>query len=141
MRGYTPHVKKVTALLATSAILSALVDVIHGQHNGDVHRTYIHAVELVSILLLLSAFTLQAHRKLTGKPGLSGWAAALCLTFALLISGFAMFGLSGGRVPGAGGPIAVAFGIIGCIGMLGLPVCLIGWLVALLIRRSPRLGC
>lgn len=127
--------KKAIVLLVMSVALSALVDLIHGQHNGDIHRTYIHAVEFVLLLLLLSALTLQAYETLTRKLEMSGWAAASFLSSASLVVGFSIFGLSGGSVHGDGGPIATGFGITGFIGMLGLPVTLVGWLVALLLRR------
>lgn len=79
-------------MLGTSALLSALIHVLHGQHNGDVHRTYIHAVELALFVSFLTTLAMQAYKQLRRKLELSSWPASLSLSVASVILGFALFG-------------------------------------------------
>ncbi|WP_089410305.1 hypothetical protein [Granulicella rosea] len=122
--------RKLIIFAGTAALFSALIDVIHGQHNGDVHRTYIHVAELVLFLLFLTALALQGRRQAMSRFDLGGWAASLCISLASIVLGFALFGLSGGSAHGDGGAISVAFGIFGILGIAGVPISLVGWLIA-----------
>ncbi len=118
-----------------TALIFALADLIHGRHNGDVHRFYIHVAEFVSFIGFLCLLEIQAFKLLTKKVGLGRWLAGVCLSLASFVAGFALFGLSGGSAHGDGGPLAVGFGLIGCIGIIGLAVSIVGFLVAATMRR------
>lgn len=137
--------KKLTVALGTSTLLFALTDLIHGQHNGDVHRFYIHLAEFASFLgfislleiqaFRLSLFEIEASRLTAEKTGLSRWLAGLGISFASSLLGFILFGLSGGSAHGDGGPLAAVFILMGCIGTIGIPICLIGSFVAIIKRK------
>jgi hypothetical protein len=127
--------KKWTVALGTSALIFALADLIHGQHNGDVHRFYIHIAEFLSFFGFLSLLEVQAFRLMTEKVGLGHWLAGLFLSLLSLFAGFALFALSGGSMHGDGGPLAWGFYLIWCIGTIGTPVTIIGFIVSLIMRK------
>jgi hypothetical protein len=127
--------KPLTIALGTSALIFALADLIHGQHNGDVHRFYIHIAEFVSFLCVLSLLEIQAFRLMKEKFDLDPWLAGVYLSLVSFLGGFTVFALAGGSAHGDGGPIAVSFALIGLIGTIGLPISIIGFLVILLMRK------
>jgi hypothetical protein len=130
--------KRATAVLGLSTLILALADLIHGQHNGDVHRFYIHIAEFASFIGLLCLMEIQAFRLMTEKSGLSRWLVGVCLSLGSFLAGFILFGLAGGSAHGDGGPLAVGFGLVGFIGMIGIPISIIGFLVAMAMRRLRR---
>jgi hypothetical protein len=132
--------KKAIALVGMFTVIFAVADLIHGQHNGDSHRFYIHIAEFVSFIGLLCLVEIQAFRRMTKKAGLGRWLAVVCLSFVSCLVGFILFALAGGSAHGDGGPLAVSFAVIGCIGMIGIPISVIGFLVAISIRRLKRLS-
>lgn len=107
-----------TIALGGSAFILALADVIHGQHNGDVHRVYIHRAEFVFFVSFLCLLVAQTFRLFRSKTGLSRWGAAFWLALASCFAGFILFGLAGGSPHGDGGPIAVGFGLFGFLACL-----------------------
>ncbi|WP_221312728.1 hypothetical protein [Granulicella aggregans] len=121
-----------------STLILAVADVIHGQHNGDAHRFYIHIAEFVSFIGLLCLLEIQAFRLMTDRVGLGRWLAGVCTSFASFLAGLILFALAGGSAHGDGGPLAVGFGLVGCIGMIGIPISIIGFLVAVAMRRLKR---
>jgi hypothetical protein len=112
-----------------------LADLIHGQHNGDVHRFYIHIVEFVAFLGVFGLLAIEGFRLIKERFDLDRWLAGVCLSFVSFLEGFTVFALAGGSVHGDGGPIAVSFALIGLIGMIGIPISIVGFLVALLMRK------
>jgi hypothetical protein len=127
--------KALTIVLGTSALLLALADLIHGQHNGDIHRYYIHVAEFVAFLGFLGVLEIQAFKLIEKKLASNRWLASVYLSLASCLVGFAVFGLAGGGVHGDGGPIAVSFALIGLIGTIGVPISILGFLVALFMRK------
>ncbi len=127
--------KKWILVLGISAGIFALADLIHGQHNGDVHRFYIHIAEFVSFFGFLGLLEIQAFRLMTKKVGLGPWLAGICISIVSFLAGFALFALAGGSAHGDGGPLAVGFALIGSIGAIGMPICLLGFLVAMIMRK------
>jgi hypothetical protein len=127
--------KSLTIALGTSALILALADLIHGQHNGDIHRYYIHIAEFVAFLTFLSVLEIQAFRLMKEKFALDRWLASVYLSLASFLVGFAVFGLAGGGVHGDGGPIAVSFALIGLLGTIGMPISILGFLVAVFMRK------
>ena len=117
----------------------ALADVIHGQHNGDVHRVYIHRAEFVFFVCFLCLLVAQTFRLFRSKTGLSRWGAAFWVALASCFAGFILFGLAGGSPHGDGGPIAVGFGLFGFLGMFALPVSVVGFFVASIFHKRRRI--
>lgn len=124
--------------LGTLVLIFATVDLIHGQHNGDAHRFYIHIAEFVTLLAFLSLLEIKTFTLMRTKFRLSLWSAFICLSAASLLVGFTLFGLAGGSAHGDGGPMAVGFAIIGCLGAIGLPIGTIGLLVQLILRKRDK---
>jgi predicted lysophospholipase L1 biosynthesis ABC-type transport system permease subunit len=122
-------------ILGVSALIFALADLIHGQHNGDVHRFYIHVAELVAFFGFLSLLEIQAFRLMKKKFELERWLACFYVSTVSFLVGFTLFALAGGSAHGDGGPLAVSFAIAGFFGAIGLPISIIGFLVVLLMRR------
>ncbi|HEY2040682.1 MAG TPA: hypothetical protein VGG95_13505 [Edaphobacter sp.] len=127
--------KQSITILGVSALIFALADLIHGQHNGDVHRFYIHVVEFVAFFGFLSLLELQAFRLVKKAFDLDRWMACFFVSTASFLIGFTLFALAGGSAHGDGGPLALGFAIVGCIGVIGLPLSIIGSLVMFLTRR------
>ena len=130
--------KPLTITLGTSALVLALADLIHGQHNGDIHRYYIHIAEFAAFLGFLSVLEVQAFSLIEEKFALGRWFASVFLSLTSCLVGFAVFGLAGGGVHGDGGPIAVSFALIGLIGTIGMPISLLGFIVAFFMRKRQR---
>ena len=130
--------KKVTFILGLSTLIFALADLVHGQHNGDVHRDYIHIAEFVSFIGLLCLLETQAFRLMTEKADISRWLAVICLSISSFLAGFLLFLLAGGSAHGDGGPRAVGFGLVGYLGLICIPISTIGFLVTMIIRRLKR---
>ena len=127
--------KPAIITLGVFALTFALADLIHGQHNGDMHRFYIHVAEFVAFCGFLSLLAIQAFRLMTVMLDLNRWLASFYVSTASFLVGFILFGLAGGGAHGDGGPLAVSFALVGCIGAIGLPISIIGFLVVLLMRR------
>jgi predicted Co/Zn/Cd cation transporter (cation efflux family) len=127
--------KPAIITLGVFALIFALADLIHGQHNGDMHRFYIHVAEFVAFCGFLSLLAIQAFRLMTVRLDLNRWLASFYVSTASFLVGFILFGLAGGSAHGDGGPLAVSFALVGCIGAIGLPISIIGFLVLLLMRR------
>jgi len=125
--------KPLTIAVGTFALMLALADLIHGQHNGDIHRYYIHIAEFIAFLGFLTVLEIQTFRFMQKK--FDGWFSAFYLSLVSFIVGFAVFGLAGGSVHGDGGPIAASFALTGWFGMIGMPISLLGFLVALFMRK------
>ena len=118
-----------------SALILAIVDLIHGQHNGDAHRIYIHVAEFVALLAFLSLLEIQTFMLMRRKFGLNRWLACFYVSAASFLIGFALFGLAGGSAHGDGGPVAVSFAIAGCLGAIGSLISIVGFVVVLVLRR------
>lgn len=121
--------KPLLTVLGVSAIILALADLVHGQHNGDVHRFYIHIAEFTAFFAFLILLEIQALRLTKERFGLDRWLAGVYLSLGSLLGGFTVFAFAGGSVHGDGGPIAVSFGLIGLIGTIALPISIVGFLV------------
>ena len=127
--------RKLTVALGVAALVLALADLIHGQHNGDAHRFYIHVAEFVFFFGFLSLLEIQAFKLMTEKVGLNRWLTAVFSSIFSFMAGFAFFGIAGGSFHGDGGPLAASFGLIGCIGAIGIPISIIGYLAAMITRK------
>jgi len=44
---------KYTGILGSLALIFAVTDLVHGQHNGDAHRFFIHIAEFISFFSFL----------------------------------------------------------------------------------------
>ena len=130
--------KRLTLALGSSALIFALADLIHGQHNGDSHRFYIHIAEFVLFFGFLSLLEIQAFKLMTQKYRLGRWLAGVCLSLASFLAGFTLFAIAGGSAHGDGGPLAVVFALIGCMGTLEIPISMTGFFVAMIMRKRTR---
>ncbi len=113
----------------------AIADISHGQHNGDIHRQYIHAPEFIfftGFLIMLEILTFKTLcREIKDR-----WLVVSLLSFFSFLLSLLLFGLSGGSFHGDGGPIAASFLLIDTIAAPGIVVGLIGSLVTAIIRKN-----
>ncbi len=127
--------KTWTISFGVSALIFAVADLVHGQHNGDVHRFYIHIAEFLSFVCFLGLLEILAFRKAMERFGLDRWLAGFCISIVSFLAGFALFGISGGSAHGDGGPLAVGFALTGCLGLIGIPVSIVGFIVTITMRK------
>jgi hypothetical protein len=127
---------KLTTLLGLCALVFAIVDIIHGQDNGDIHRQYIHAVEFISFSGFLSTLEASTFKALIRKINLNRWLISAFLSLLNIVLAFLLFALSGGSFHGDGGPIAASFLVICVIALLALPISLVGFLINAITRKN-----
>jgi hypothetical protein len=128
--------KKLTAIFGVLTLLCAVADLIHGQHNGDVHRMWIHIPEFIFFFCFLFLLEIWAFNIVTREANLNRWLTVTCLSFFTGIFSFILFALSGGSLHGDGGPISFTFLLFGSIASAVFPISLIGFLVAAISRKS-----
>lgn len=126
---------KLAGILGVCALVFAIIDLIHGPHNGDEHRFVIHIFEFVSLFGLLCVLEVWAFKAVPWKYNMNHWLVATFLSLLSCIFGFILFFLSGGSFHGDGGPIAASFGLLGFMSEIVFPISLIGF-VLVAIRRK-----
>jgi hypothetical protein len=126
---------KLASILGTLALVLAIADIIHGPHNGDVHRTYIHVPEFICFFGLLCLLEILAFRTVTRELNTNRWLVAAYLSLLSCVLGFLFFGLAGGSLHGDGGPIATSFFFVASIGEVVLPVSFIAFIVVAITRK------
>ena len=130
--------QKLTGILAACALACAIIDLIHGPHNGDAHRVAIHAVEFVSFFGFLCLVQVLAFRAIVKEFDRNRWLALTFLSFLTCVLSLILFVVSGGSFHGDGGPIAFSFLVFWTIGTVALPVSLIGLLIDAILRKRRR---
>lgn len=113
---------KFIGILGVLALALAVVDLIHGPHNGDAHRVLIHVPEFISFLGLLCLLEIWGFNAVTSKFDTNRWLIVTCLSLLSSVLGLALFGLSGGSFHGDGGPIAASFLLLAAVGATVLPI-------------------
>lgn len=126
---------KMTVVFGACALAFAVADLIHGQHNGDAHRLYIHIVEFVSFFAFLSLLEVHAFRSMADRVGLDRWLAGVFLSLASLLAGFTLFAVAGGSMHGDGGPLASCFFLMYGIATICAPITIVGFLVSMILRK------
>ncbi|HZQ44129.1 MAG TPA: hypothetical protein VFA99_12815 [Acidobacteriaceae bacterium] len=126
---------KLTGILGLCALVFAIVDLIHGHHNGDAHGLVIHVVEFTSFFGFLCLLDAWAFKAVPMRFNLNRWLATTFLSLLNFVFGFILFIVSGGGFHGDGGPIAFSFFLIGAIGEVILPVSFIGFVVVAISRK------
>src|SRR5947209_9406907 len=126
---------KLTGILGTCAIVFAIIDLIHGPHNGDAHRIVIHRMEFVSFFGFLCLLEFSALKSIVKRYNLNRWLAITCLSLLTCILSLIIFGLSGGSLHGDGGPIASSFLLLLAIGSVVLPVSFVAFVVVAISRK------
>jgi hypothetical protein len=127
---------KLTGILCACALVFAIIDLIHGPHNGDAHRVVIHIAEFISFSGFLCLLEVLAFKAIPRKFNLNRWLLTTFLSFSSCVLGFILFGVSGGSfLGGDGGPIAFSFFFIATIGEVVLPVSFIGFVVVAISRK------
>ena len=130
---------KFVGILGTLSLIFAVVDLIHGPHNGDAHRFYIHIAEFIFFLGFLCLLQIWAFRAMTSKWNINRWLIVILCSIVTGILGLILFLLSDGSFHGDGGPIASSFLTMSAIAELALPVGLIGFLIDAIIRKNAGL--
>jgi len=126
---------KLIGLAGVFALVFAIVDLIHGPHNGDVHRDYIHIAEFIFFFGFLCLLEIWAFRVITTEANLNRWLLVTCFSFFSCVVALILFGLVGGSFHGDGGPIAFSFLVISAVGEIALPISLIGFAVVAISRK------
>jgi hypothetical protein len=126
---------KLTGILGVCALVFAIVDLIHGPHNGDRHRFFIHIAELIAFFGFLCPLETWAFRTVTRKANLNRWLVITCLSIFTFVLSLILFGISGGSFHGDGGPIASSFLLLWAIGSVVLPVSFVGFVVVAISRK------
>ncbi len=126
---------KFAGILAALALVLAIADIIHGPHNGDVHRTYIHVPEFMFFFGFLCLLEILSFRTVTREFNTNRWLVATYLSLLSCVLGFLFFGLVGGSFHGDGGPIATSFFLLASIGEVALPVSFVGYIVVAIKRK------
>jgi hypothetical protein len=128
--------KKFVGILGLLSLIFGIADLVHGQHNGDTHRLYIHIVEFIFFFAFLCLLQIWAFRAMTSKWNINRWLIVILSSIVTGILGLILFALSGGSFHGDGGPIATTFLVMSLIGDLGLPIGVVGFLVNAIIRKN-----
>jgi|SRR5215469_4020168 len=126
---------KLTGLVGVCALVFAIMDLIHGPHNGDAHRYYIHIAEFIFFFGFLCLLEIWAFRVITTEANLNRWLLTTCFSLFSLFVGLILFALAGGSFHGDGGPIASSFLVISTIGEIVFPISLIGFVVVAISRK------
>jgi hypothetical protein len=127
---------KLAGILSILTAILMAADFIHGPHNGDIYRTYIHVPEFIDFCSLLCLLEILAFRKVTLKFNLNRWLTLIPFAILSGIASLILFGLSGGSFHGDGGPITTSFLALSTIAEIGVPVALVGFCVSALLRKN-----
>jgi hypothetical protein len=120
---------KLTGILGFLALIFAVTDLIHGPHNGDAHRFFIHVAEFISFLGFLCLLEIWAFRVIAKEFKVNRWLAIACLSLLSSVLSLVLFGLAGGSFHGDGGPIALSFLLLWVVGAAVLPISFIVFVV------------
>ena len=126
---------KSASVLGALALVLAIADIIHGPHNGDMHRKYIHVPEFMCFFGFLCLLEILAFRTATREFSTNRWLVAAYLSLLSCVLGFIFFGLAGGSFHGDGGPIATSFFLLASIGEFALPVSFVALIVVAITRK------
>jgi hypothetical protein len=120
---------KFTGILGFFALIFAVVDLIHGPHNGDAHRYFIHVAEFIFFFGFLCLLEIWAFRVIAKESDVNSWLAVTCISLFSCVLSLIFFGLAGGSFHGDGGPIAFSFLLLSTIGAVVLPISFIVFVV------------
>ena len=127
---------KFIGMLGALSLIFAVIDLIHGPHNGDAHRFYIHIAEFIFFFGFLCLLQIWAFRTMTSKWNINRWLIVILSSIVTGILALILFGLSGGSFHGDGGPIASSFLMMSVIGEIGLLIGLVGFLINAVMRKN-----
>jgi len=120
---------KFIGVLGSLALIFAVTDLVHGPHNGDAHRFFIHIAEFIFFFGFLCLLEAWAFRIIIREFNVNRW---LVVTFLSLLTGvlsLILFGFSGGSFHGDGGPISLSFLLLWTIGSTIFPISFIGFVI------------
>jgi hypothetical protein len=127
---------KLAGLFGILALVLAITDLIHGQNNGDIHRTYIHVPEFILFMAFLCLAGILIFRIMSKEMNLNRWIVLFFFMIVFGIANFVLAMLSGASFHGDGGPIATSFLLISAISEIGMGVALVGFLVSAIARKN-----
>jgi hypothetical protein len=126
---------KLTGIFGVLALLCAVIDLIHGQHNGDAHRMWIHIPEFTFFFGLLCLLVVWTYKTIVKELNINRWLLVTCFSFFSCLLGLVLFAMAGGSFHGDGGPIAFGFLLFYGIGVIALPISFIGFIVVAILNR------
>jgi hypothetical protein len=127
--------KILLSVFGLLALGLAIADLIHGPHNGDVHRTYIHVPEFICFFGFLCLLEILAFHTAIRELDTSPWLIAMYFSICSSFLGFVLFDLVGGSPHGDGGPIAFSFLLLATIGLAAIPISFISFTLVAIIRK------
>ena|ERR1700760_715803 len=95
---------KLTGVFGVLALACAVFDLIHGPHNGDIHRMWIHIPEFIFFFGFLCLLEVWAFKVIIKEVNANRWLVVTCFSFVSGILGLILFALAGGSFHGDGGP-------------------------------------
>src|SRR5713226_1189078 len=120
---------KFTGILGSLALIFAVTDLVHGPHNGDAHRFFIHIAEFVSLFGFLCLLEIWTFRTITREVNVNRWLLIACFSFFTSLLSLILFGLAGGSFHGDGGPVAFSFLLLWTIGSTVFPISFIAFVI------------
>ena len=126
---------KYIGIFGVFAFISVVVDIVHGQHNGDTHRYFIHIAEFIFFFVFLCLLEVWGFRTISKRFNVNRWWIAAIYSILNCVLGLLLFLMSGGSFHGDGGPIAFSFLAIELIAYIAFPISLIGLLVVSIVRQ------
>ena len=126
---------KLTGILGVGALFFAIIDMIHGPHNGDAHRTVIHTIEFIFFFGFLCLSEFWAIKAMPKRFNLNRWMVMTLLSFLTWWLSLFLWGISAAGSHGDGGPITLSFLLLWAIGWVALPVSFVGFVVDAILRK------
>jgi hypothetical protein len=126
---------KLIGILGACALALAIMDLVHGPHNGDRHRFFIHVAEFVFFFGFLCFLQAWAFRTVTTRANLNRWLVMTCLSILTCVLSLILFAVSGGSFHGDGGPTAFSFLLLWTIGSVLAPISFVGFVVVAISRK------
>jgi len=128
--------KNLLGLFGVLAAALAVADLIHGPHNGDALRTYIHMPEFICFFLFLCVADVLIFQYLRHRFNLNPWLTLFLLAFVSGILNLVLFAIVGGSFHGDGGPLSASYLAMTVVAETCFPIAVIGFVVSAVLRKK-----